>query len=36
MNERKDVQDGGPVMLCGLKTVGLRKRQEAELEVAEV
>ena len=26
----------GPAMLYGLETVALRKRQEAELEVAEV
>ena len=25
-----------PAMLCGLETVALRNRQEAELEVAEV
>ena len=35
MNERKGVQDGGETCNVGLETVALKKRQEAELEVAE-
>ena len=36
-NERKDIQEGGETCsVVGLETVALRKRQEAQLEVAEI